>query len=741
MRTENIISNKKKDNFVNDPKASPLTLDSEMLEHIISVLTNLYSNIEYAVLREYVSNALDSHTQAGVQKPVEIFVPSPTNNYVLTIRDFGVGMSLEEIDQIYRQYGSSTKRKSNTQIGGFGLGGKSALALCDAFTAISIKDGVEVRFTIKKAISEETDAEIPYLIIDEVLDTKEANGFTVRIPYNGKAAFTPEEVENFFIGVEMHKLLINNKLNENSVYNENLFHAIYGIDGEPVGWFAKKEPKYGVTDTIKTVIGGIVYSIDLNQIDYTDLNKNEIEQERKLKKKVRSLRMFKNDIDIYLNIPVGAVKLTPSREDLAYKPQTVQGLNIALKNFQELFELKCYELISAHNEPAFIVSEYHKWQKYFANTLKWRNETIDTIYDVKSSEIPVYLIESRTPKSKTGELLQINGSLDIKDKSLSKTLFLTYSEDSKNSFFAQAEKIRKRYGSVKALFGYQKIIFIPSNAYENKWWNWYSSFDSEKRDTNSLLESLKQNRSVIQTNKNIYTNRPKTSFPYRVFYDPQKVNKTNVKVLGFKTVLNNDIELDKPLAYLLPDAKGISYPDLYLNEATFNDITGMWSYIHQSFANEYTIVLLNKRQKVEKFVENYPEAVNIYGLLTTKLRKEGTKKLNYDWDSIRQYVDGDSSYILRSLPEKYKLFVKETGIHSQELDDFIIFSKTKSEALDKEAQLYLKIASLSEIKANYISKAQHYKNLANKYALFDHMMNFKNKKDHMNIIAEVFQKL
>ena len=76
MKTTNIVNTELHKKYEENQDARALTLDAEGFDNIISVLTHLYSNVEYAVLREYVSNALDSHTKAGITEPVEIFVPS-----------------------------------------------------------------------------------------------------------------------------------------------------------------------------------------------------------------------------------------------------------------------------------------------------------------------------------------------------------------------------------------------------------------------------------------------------------------------------------------------------------------------------------------------------------------------------------------------------------------------------------------------------------------------------------------
>ena len=115
------------------------------LAHIFSVLRNqLYSDKILAVIREYATNGVDAHTEAGKpNEPIVITLPTrwePT----FKCRDFGWGLSDTDIHEIYAFYGESTKRKSNQMIGQLGLGSKSAFAYGDNFVITSFVDGVKM---------------------------------------------------------------------------------------------------------------------------------------------------------------------------------------------------------------------------------------------------------------------------------------------------------------------------------------------------------------------------------------------------------------------------------------------------------------------------------------------------------------------------------------------------------------------------------------------------------------------
>ncbi len=98
-------------------------IDESNMAMIYDILRNkLYTNPVLTVVREYSSNARDSHTEAGCpERPIFIHLPTDTEPY-FSVRDYGVGIAPDRMEGIFCKYGSSTKRDKNTQIGGFGLG-------------------------------------------------------------------------------------------------------------------------------------------------------------------------------------------------------------------------------------------------------------------------------------------------------------------------------------------------------------------------------------------------------------------------------------------------------------------------------------------------------------------------------------------------------------------------------------------------------------------------------------------
>ena len=98
------------------------SIDAEDMRYISSLLRNNYSNTILATIRETYANAVDANKENNLS-PELIEVKSPTSlDQTFSVRDYGCGLSRDQVFNLYSKFGKSTKRGSDLSIGGFGIG-------------------------------------------------------------------------------------------------------------------------------------------------------------------------------------------------------------------------------------------------------------------------------------------------------------------------------------------------------------------------------------------------------------------------------------------------------------------------------------------------------------------------------------------------------------------------------------------------------------------------------------------
>lgn len=142
---------------------------------VVDILSKLYAYPIRTLVQEYICNGRDAMREAGTwgKMPMVISVPNkfePT----FKVRDYGVGITPDRMENIFVNYGSSTKRNTNTQTGGFGIGAKSAFSYTDSFTITSFVDGMKYLY-----VAHLGDSGGVNLISKE--STTEANGVEISI--------------------------------------------------------------------------------------------------------------------------------------------------------------------------------------------------------------------------------------------------------------------------------------------------------------------------------------------------------------------------------------------------------------------------------------------------------------------------------------------------------------------------------------------------------------------------------
>lgn len=288
-----------------DGRKIAMTFDENSLAHIMSILTDLYSDPEMAIIREYSTNALDSHIEAGETRPIEVTLPSALSPF-LKIKDYGIGLSVDDINAIYSKYGASTKRESNEQVGVLGLGCKSALTYTAQFSLVAVKDNVRTQVSV----SRDEDGAGSMTIVDTSY-TEDANGVEVIIPTKRANGFE-FKAEKFFQYWNPGTVLVNGKRPERFKGTRIADNLYIVRSADPF-----------------VVMGGVAYPVDFTHFDRASLNLS-----------------YKHSIVAFVDI--GAVNFVPSREALHYTPKTKK----ALDSIKAEFKVKSKQYIDAKVEEA-----------------------------------------------------------------------------------------------------------------------------------------------------------------------------------------------------------------------------------------------------------------------------------------------------------------------------------------------------------------------------------------------------
>jgi hypothetical protein len=287
------------------------TIDAEDMRYISSLLRNNYSNTILATIREPYANAVDANKEAGLS-PESIEIKSPTFlDQTFSIRDYGNGLSRDQIFNLYSKFGKSTKRDSNTKLGAFGIGKFAPLSYKDSFTVTSYHNCLKTIYSIY--ISEDNDTKIDE-IFSEV--TLEANGICISVGVSsGDINKFNLEIGSFFSNFEVLPTFLNI---QNHIIKPEIVAS--GTD-----WQIRKSFNgynlYSVGEQ-GIVMGGIYYPINPELVD------------------------FKSDDDYawtkYLNklvfiADIGSVSLHHSRETLEYNKTTKAYLKSRYQAFCKEF--------------------------------------------------------------------------------------------------------------------------------------------------------------------------------------------------------------------------------------------------------------------------------------------------------------------------------------------------------------------------------------------------------------------
>lgn len=326
---------------------------SEDLVYIFDILrSKLYSNKIAAVVREYSTNAADANVENGIRdRPIVITAPTRMSPE-FKVRDYGRGLSEDEIRNVYCMYGRSTKRNSNDYTGQLGLGSKSGFAYGDSFTIVSYKDGRKHTYTAY--IDESRLGSIAKISESE---TTEENGIEIVIPANISDI---SSFEREIIRAVKYFKIKPNVLNINSVVFQSDQEKLISGDG----WAIYKETSHYYDSKAVAIMGNIGYPINIQTTGDNNYANNVL------------------TTPICIEFAIGELSISANREELEYNDATKKAILKRMKKIEnevsasaEAHIKSCANIIEARRAYA----AYNRHLSYIiGRKIKWNGVSISS---------------------------------------------------------------------------------------------------------------------------------------------------------------------------------------------------------------------------------------------------------------------------------------------------------------------------------------------------------------------------
>lgn len=294
----------------------------------------MYSDKIGAVCREVSSNARDANRENGVgNNPITIRLIKPNEAWSIAdlsivFQDEGVGIDPDRMSDVFLRYGDSTKRATNEQTGGFGLGAKTPFAYSDTFTVITVCDykGKRIKYTYTAMIDS---TRVGKMILFDQDETEEPTGTKIVVPISEddrgefeKKVLTATllwDVRPDYAGFEMDIPEVE------YIYECENFKVVNNIEQITKDKYGYEQRNRFFRKNSTALIDGIPYALDTNQVD---VYRNPFSQN-----------------DSYLmcyTFDNGSLTIAANREQLQYDNRTTEIIEAraieSMQHIEESFE-------------------------------------------------------------------------------------------------------------------------------------------------------------------------------------------------------------------------------------------------------------------------------------------------------------------------------------------------------------------------------------------------------------------
>ncbi|TYO65449.1 hypothetical protein FXV83_16065 [Bradyrhizobium hipponense] len=264
-------------------------------------------------MRELSTNAWDV-----ARGNFEVHLPTRLNP-VFRIRDYGTGMSEEAMENVYAKPYASTKRDTNTEVGGWGIGSKSPYAYLigdtgsGSYNITSYYNGRMLAYIMSLA-----DDGMPKMDLLHDGPTDQPNGMEVSF------AVRRDDIEGF---AKAARDILWSFQPRPTIFPEGAVtwkEPVVLSEGD--NWTKYKEgsvPFYGP----RVRMGCVMYPFDLDQVETSGF--------------------LDYDDVVLFDAPIGSLKVILSREELAYDETTKTTLKSLVKQYEDSFIEQLREKVDA----------------------------------------------------------------------------------------------------------------------------------------------------------------------------------------------------------------------------------------------------------------------------------------------------------------------------------------------------------------------------------------------------------
>jgi len=307
-----------------------ISIDLENSLKLFNILIESYKNPRSSLVREYTSNAWDANAIVGKNNvPVVVKIDEDEAGWYIEFIDEGVGMTYNFFRTTFSKLLKSTKEKTNEQIGGFGIGSKTALSYTNYFYITSAKQGRRNQFAIFRESSRAP--KITKLKSEKC--SLEDTGTSVKVYFNTDKYTERSEIDNFCKICTAELAYFDNvifKFKNNSSYN-NSYNNSKIIEGKYFKY--KKDDVLFESHNTHMVLGKVRYNIDYKELglDSSDYRTN-----------------------VAIKFEIGELQVHMNRETVIYTDE-------CKKLIKERLELAYDELAELYNKTKTPNTDYRKY--------------------------------------------------------------------------------------------------------------------------------------------------------------------------------------------------------------------------------------------------------------------------------------------------------------------------------------------------------------------------------------------